>query len=283
MHGKHRLYGLRVGLVATLAACGGSGHGGDAEPTVPRISSDLEISTTQDPHPTPVPGTLGTAPPAPTTGAPPPTPVPATLGTSPAVLGTSPTDQAAAGVTASPTLAPLPTAGSTTTSIAMLPPPDCSPGAIAASTGLYVTGLSCRAGWATATTSPCPAGQACPTREVFHVSADGSGRIEWLHLGAFDATCAESLATAGMTIGAAAYLAPVCDSANVAERTNIPPGSQDPRVPALQVALISLGYPIALDGTYGPATETVVRDFQQQVGLKDDGIAGPQTQGALGM
>src|SRR5699024_2590203 len=148
--------------------------------------------------------------------------------------------------------APLPTAGSTTTTIAMLPAPECSPGAIAASTGLYVTGLSCRAGWATATTSPCPAGQPCPNREVFHVSADGTGRVDWLHLGAFDATCAEHLATAGMAIGTGAYLAPVCDPAKVPERTNIPPGSQDPRVPALQVALISLGYPIALDGTYGP-------------------------------
>lgn len=82
--------------------------------------------------------------------------------------------------------------------------------------------------------------------------ADGSGRADWLHLGAFDATCAESLATAGMTIGAAAYLAPVCDPASVPERTNIPPGSQDPRVPALQVALIALGFPIALDGISAP-------------------------------
>src|SRR5690606_2527900 len=98
-----------------------------------------------------------------------------------------------------------------------------------------------------------------------------------------DATCAEHLAAAGMSIGTAAYLAPVCNAGNVPERTNIPPGSQDPRVPALQVALISIGYPIALDGTYGPATEAAVTDFQRQTGLEIDGIAGPQTQGALGM
>lgn len=277
MHGKYRMYAFAVGLTATLAACGGSGGGGDAEPTVPRISS-----TAVNPNPTPVPGTMGTAP-AITTGVPGPTPVPGTLGTSPAVLAPIPTAPVAGEVTAAPALAPLPTAGTTTTTIAMLAPLECSPRAISASTGLYVTGLSCRAGWATATTSPCAAGQSCPNREVFHVSSDGSGRVEWLHLGSFDATCAESLATAGMTIGTAAYLAPICDQANVPAASNIPPGSQDPRVPALQVALISLGYPIALDGTYGPATEAAVRDFQRQLGLEVDGIAGPQTQAALGM
>lgn len=51
----------------------------------------------------------------------------------------------------------------------------------------------------------------------------------------------------------------------------------------MQVALIALGHPIALDRTYGPATEAAVRDFQRQVGLEVDSIAGPQTQAALGI
>lgn len=178
---------------------------------------------------------------------------------------------------------PLPTAGTPRPTFAMLPPIECAPSEIAESTDLNVTGLSCRAGWATATLQPCRPGEPCPNREVFHVSGDGTGRVEWVHLGAFDATCAESLATSGMTIGTASYLAPICDRSAVEPATNIPPGSQDARVPALQVALIALGYPIALDGTYGPGTEAAVHDFQRRVGLEVDGIAGPNTQAALGI
>ena len=51
----------------------------------------------------------------------------------------------------------------------------------------------------------------------------------------------------------------------------------------LQIALVALGYPLAVDGEYGPRTEAAVRDFQQRNGLAVDGIAGPDTQVALGM
>lgn len=283
-HGTCRMYvggwwmlaGAAVGV--TLSGCGGGGSDAVAPTLAPPTERASE--STDTPHPTPVPGRIGTA--APTTArVPPATPVPGVLGTSPATPAGGD-----AGVEATSTtelLAPLPTAGSTSTTIAMLAPPECSPAQISASTGVDVAGLSCRGGWATATATPCPPQTACPNRELFHVSADGSGRVEWIHLGSFDTTCAEKLTSGGMTLGTASFLAPVCDPSNVEPVTNIPPGSDDPRVPALQVALISLGYPIALDGTYGAATEAAVRDFQRRAGLEVDGIAGPNTQSALGM
>lgn len=53
---------------------------------------------------------------------------------------------------------------------------------------------------------------------------------------------------------------------------------------ALQNALLSAGFnPGALDGQVGPRTKQATRDFQQARGLVVDGIAGPQTLGALGL
>ena len=56
-----------------------------------------------------------------------------------------------------------------------------------------------------------------------------------------------------------------------------------PEVEQVQIALVALGYPIAVDGTYGPRTEAAVRDFQAANDLEVDGIAGPNTQTALGL
>ena len=54
-------------------------------------------------------------------------------------------------------------------------------------------------------------------------------------------------------------------------------------VAALQVALKALGlYPAAVDGVKGPFTQNGVRSFQRHRGLLADGVAGPQTRGALG-
>lgn len=63
-------------------------------------------------------------------------------------------------------------------------------------------------------------------------------------------------------------------------------GSQGSRVRALQ-ARLNRDYPayskLALDGSYGPATERVVREFQRRAGLAVDGVAGPATHKALGL
>jgi N-acetylmuramoyl-L-alanine amidase len=45
----------------------------------------------------------------------------------------------------------------------------------------------------------------------------------------------------------------------------------------LQAALYVNGYPTALDGIFGPNTETQVRNFQRANGLAVDGVAGPNT------
>lgn len=48
-------------------------------------------------------------------------------------------------------------------------------------------------------------------------------------------------------------------------------------VRALQEALGALGFPCAADGIFGPRTEGAVRDFQRNVALPADGIAGGDT------
>jgi peptidoglycan hydrolase-like protein with peptidoglycan-binding domain len=55
-------------------------------------------------------------------------------------------------------------------------------------------------------------------------------------------------------------------------------GSTDPAVRDLQEALKALGYdPGPIDGTFGSATETAVKAFQQAKGITVDGIVGKVT------
>jgi hypothetical protein len=59
-------------------------------------------------------------------------------------------------------------------------------------------------------------------------------------------------------------------------------GSRGPRVTTLQMDLsVYGGYPIAVDGIFGPETDGAVRSFQQGEGLDADGIVGPLTSAAL--
>src|SRR5215475_3338535 len=61
-------------------------------------------------------------------------------------------------------------------------------------------------------------------------------------------------------------------------------GSAGSEVAKLQAQLQELGFsPGPIDGRYGPATEAAVLAFQKSAGLLADGIAGPRTQGALGL
>src|SRR5438552_707216 len=61
-------------------------------------------------------------------------------------------------------------------------------------------------------------------------------------------------------------------------------GSAGSEVAKLQAQLQDLGFnPGPIDGRFGPATEAAVLAFQQSAGLLADGIAGPRTQGALGL
>ncbi|KLU59185.1 spore cortex-lytic enzyme precursor [Peptococcaceae bacterium CEB3] len=59
-------------------------------------------------------------------------------------------------------------------------------------------------------------------------------------------------------------------------------GTNGSDVREMQAKLIQLGYPVGpLDGKFGSRTENAVRKFQQDHGLKVDGIAGPKTIGEL--
>ena len=61
-------------------------------------------------------------------------------------------------------------------------------------------------------------------------------------------------------------------------------GSTGPQVIALQQLLQQRGFdPGAIDGQFGAATEAAVRAFQQSVGLRADGVVGPNTIAALKM
>jgi hypothetical protein len=70
-----------------------------------------------------------------------------------------------------------------------------------------------------------------------------------------------------------------------ATRTPRPVLRQGDRVPAvreLQAKLTELGFPLNVDGIFGPETAQRVRDFQRSKGLAVDGVVGPQTWTALG-
>ena len=64
--------------------------------------------------------------------------------------------------------------------------------------------------------------------------------------------------------------------------TGLKPGAKGAAVKQLQRTLKSLGYsPGAIDGSYGPSTESAVKQFQKAHGLVADGIAGTKTIAAL--
>jgi peptidoglycan hydrolase-like protein with peptidoglycan-binding domain len=58
-------------------------------------------------------------------------------------------------------------------------------------------------------------------------------------------------------------------------------GDRDHPVRTLQWLLRARGHNVAVDGIFGPNTDTAVRAFQQQHGLAVDGIVGPNTWRAL--
>ena len=58
-------------------------------------------------------------------------------------------------------------------------------------------------------------------------------------------------------------------------------GSEGDDVAALQRALTGRGYPVAIDGAFGPATVLAVRHCQAAAGLPDDGIVGAETWAGL--
>ena len=218
----------------------------------------------------------------------------ALLGTGPMVPGApsaTTTSTTTSTTTTSATTAPTTTTATSTTVPApsgMAPgiPRPCTAAAVSADVGQTVEALSdCHGGWTlgllSTTCPPTPEypDAECETVDAFHVEAGG-----WVHSGSFYAYCAEALAEgAGMSIHTALAWSPVCGDTPVPDRVTLTPGARGQAVQQLQIALVALGYPIQVDGEYGPRTEAAVRDVQQRNGLAVDGIAGPDTQVAVGM
>ena len=76
-------------------------------------------------------------------------------------------------------------------------------------------------------------------------------------------------------------LALCCLCGNALAYEKLQRGASGEQVLLMQQALRSLGYEIDTDGKYGPATARVVKAFQKQNRLTQDGIAGRQTLGLL--
>lgn len=62
---------------------------------------------------------------------------------------------------------------------------------------------------------------------------------------------------------------------------NLTYGSRGDEVKRLQTALNDRGYGLAVDGVYGPKTQSAVRDYQSKHNLAADGIFGPLTSASL--
>lgn len=58
-------------------------------------------------------------------------------------------------------------------------------------------------------------------------------------------------------------------------------GSSGADVREVQRLLVRAGYPLKVDGDFGPSTKEAVRAFQRDQNIEVDGVVGPKTQGAL--
>lgn len=103
---------------------------------------------------------------------------------------------------------------------------------------------------------------------IVHASTEGmkvkaDSKIgKWKHWGVLSAT--------GLTVD------------GTVSRPTLRKGSKGADVTALQEALQSAGFDLAIDGVFGPETQKCVRSFQRRQGLESDGIVGPLTWSALG-
>ncbi|MDR0858353.1 MAG: peptidoglycan-binding protein, partial [Oscillospiraceae bacterium] len=75
------------------------------------------------------------------------------------------------------------------------------------------------------------------------------------------------------TSSSATVTAPVAS----ASYPQIKKGTSGEVVKVLQTALNKFGYKLEVDGSFGPLTDTAVRNYQKSFGLEVDGIVGPKT------
>lgn len=73
----------------------------------------------------------------------------------------------------------------------------------------------------------------------------------------------------------------ISDATDVSRYYTVKRGCKGGAVRRLQSWLVDLGFTLAVDHDFGPATDNAVRYFQQTNGLEADGIVGPKTWAAL--
>lgn len=87
--------------------------------------------------------------------------------------------------------------------------------------------------------------------------------------------------TVDATGGAAHPAAPVCTSYRANDQYPIRLCDKGDDVKTIQASLRRAGYPVTIDGYFGPGTNRAVRAFQDDNGLRVDGLVGPRTWRAL--
>lgn len=79
----------------------------------------------------------------------------------------------------------------------------------------------------------------------------------------------------------ALFMVMMCWLSSVAFASTFRMGDQGSEVAEIQAQLASLGYDVAADGDFGPATAEAVKSFQSTRGLAADGLVGPGTYSTL--
>lgn len=77
------------------------------------------------------------------------------------------------------------------------------------------------------------------------------------------------------------YDAEVLETYPAEKMRTVKVGSDGGGVYVLQCALVKVGYKIATDGNFGPATESALKAYQASKGLEADGVAGQKTWKAI--
>ena len=157
--------------------------------------------------------------------------------------------------------------------------------------GITINGAGCTSQWndnnnwsQKGPISEMPAGQVCCVFK--YISSTGKMDHTGLHIGNGNIIHCSVEVKRGKTTekGWTHYAIPRGIDGQVVTKPTIRRGDEGPYVVECQQDLIQLGYdlsPYGADGKFGRKTETAVKAFQKDKGLKADGIVGPLTWEAL--
>jgi hypothetical protein len=106
------------------------------------------------------------------------------------------------------------------------------------------------------------------------------GKKSYVEIGA-SAALSTAASSTPATPSTSSGSSPLASSAPPYPGVQLRRGSRGAHVETVQAQLKARGWTISVDGSYGPGTEKVVRTFQQNKGLKADGVVGPVTWAAI--